>query len=140
MSHHITPKYTASVTASGGREGHVVSDDGVLVLQVRRPKINGKSDATNPEQLFAAAWGACYQQALIGVAKNANEDASESEVTVETSIGQSEDGGSGLSAEIKVRIPGMEKAQVQALADAAHMACPYSKATRGNIDVEIIAV
>lgn len=137
---HITPKYIGTVTASGGRDGHVVSDDGVLVEQIRRPKTDGgKNEGTNPEQLFAAAWSGCFQSALIAAAKSANEDATDSEVTVAVGMGADDDGGFGLNAKITVDIPGMDKATVQALADAAHMTCPYSRATRGNIEVEVVA-
>lgn len=130
------PKYSTNVTVTGGREGHAVSDDGVLDVQLRRPKTNGVSEGTNPEQLFAAAWGGCYQSALNAVAKQAGEDAANSTVTVEVIQGADEDGGSGLAAKINVEIPGMDEARIQELADAANEMCPYSKATRGNVDVE----
>jgi len=136
----IDPKYTATVSVTGGREGHAVSDDGVLDVQLRRPKTNGVNEGTNPEQLFAAAWGACYQSALTGVARKTGDDVSESIVKVEVSQGPASDGGYGLAAKIIVEIPGMDRAKVQSLADEAHTLCPYSRATKGNIDVEVTAV
>ena len=136
----IEPKYTASVTLDGGRQGHAVSDDGALDVQLRVPKKNGVSDGTNPEQLFAAAWGGCFNSALAYVAKQAGIDASESTVKVEISQGIDSEDIYGLSARIFASIPGADKTRVQELADAAHQGCPYSRATRGNIPVEVIAV
>jgi Ohr subfamily peroxiredoxin len=135
----IEKKYATTVTVKGGREGHAVSDDGVLDVQLRRPKLNGVSEGTNPEQLFAAAWGGCFQSALMASARRAGDDVSGSTVTVEIAQGPDEQGGYGLAAKITVDVPGMEPEKVQELANAAHMLCPYSKATRGNIEVEITA-
>jgi len=135
----IEPRYTTTVTASGGREGHAVSDDGVLDVQLRRPKTNGVSDGTNPEQLFAAAWAGCFQSALGAVARETGDDVSQSKVSVEVGIGAAPDGGSGLVAKIMVEIPGVSSDQAQVLTDKAHQLCPYSRATRGNIDVEVTA-
>jgi len=137
---HINKVYATTVTVRGGREGHAVSDDGVLDVQLRRPKLNGVSDGTNPEQLFAAAWGGCFQSALMAVARKSGADVSDSVVTVEVAQGRDSQGGYGLAATISVDIPGMEQKQAQELAHAAHALCPYSKATHGNIDVEVIAV
>lgn len=134
----IKAMYTTAVTVTGGREGHAVSDDGVLDVQLRRPKINGVSEGTNPEQLFAAAWGGCYQSALLAVARKSGDNVSESTVNVEVAQGTEESGAFGLAAKITITIPGMDRAKAQQLADAAHQLCPYSRATRGNIDVEII--
>ncbi|HET9659780.1 MAG TPA: organic hydroperoxide resistance protein, partial [Thermomicrobiales bacterium] len=124
------PKYSTSVTVSGGRQGHAVSDDGVLDVQLRVPKRNGVSEGTNPEQLFAAAWAGCFGSALNYVANQAGIDATDSTVNVE--IAQGVDGGYGLGANIVVSIPGIEAAKAQELSDAAHQICPYSQATRGN--------
>jgi Ohr subfamily peroxiredoxin len=131
--------YVTTVTVMGGREGHAISDDGVLDVQLRRPKINGISEGTNPEQLFAAAWGGCFQSALMAVARRSGDDVSDSTVKVEVAQGRDPDGGYGLAARITVEIPGMEWEKAQQLADAAHALCPYSRATRGNIDVEVTA-
>ncbi len=135
----IEKKYATTVTVTGGREGHAVSDDGVLDVQLRRPKLNGVSEGTNPEQLFAAAWGGCFQSALMAVARQSGDDVSGSTVTVEVVQGPDSQGGYGLAATITVDIPGMEQEKAQELANAAHAMCPYSKATRGNIDVEVMA-
>jgi Ohr subfamily peroxiredoxin len=135
----IEKKYTTTVTVRGGREGHAVSDDGVLDVQLRRPKLNGVSDGTNPEQLFAAAWGGCFQSALMAVARTSGADVSDSVVSVEVAHGPDSEGGYGIAASIVVDIPGMDQQQTQELANAAHQLCPYSQATRGNIDVEVTA-
>ncbi|MCC6792866.1 MAG: organic hydroperoxide resistance protein [Thermomicrobiales bacterium] len=136
----IEPTYTATVTVTGGREGHAVSDDGVLDLQLRRPKVNGVSEGTNPEQIFAAAWGGCFQSALFAVGRDAGVDATGSTVTVAVAQGPDADGGYGLAATITVEIPGLETERARQLADAAHSLCPYSRATRGNIEVTVIAI
>ena len=133
----IDKKYAATVTVTGGREGHAISDDGVLDVQLRRPKLNGVSEGTNPEQLFAAAWRGCFQSALMAIARTSGADVSGCTVVVEVAQGPDPQGGYGLAATITVDIPGMEREQAQELVDAAHMACHYSKATRGNIDVEV---
>ena len=134
---HTNKVYATTVTLTGGREGHAISDDGVLDVQLRRPKLNGVSDGTNPEQLFAAAWGGCFQSALMAIARKSGDDVSRSIVTVAVAQGPDSQGGYGLSATITVDIPDMEQEQAQELANAAHKNCPYSKATRGNIDVEV---
>ncbi len=136
----IEPRYATTVTATGGREGHAVSEDGVLDVQLRRPKTNGVNEGTNPEQLFAAAWAACFQGALMAVARETGDDVSQSVVKVQVAIGADPEGGSGLAANITVDVPGLDRAKVQELADKAHAMCPYSKVTRGNIDVEVSAV
>jgi lipoyl-dependent peroxiredoxin len=137
----IDPKYTTSVTATGGREGHAVSDDGVLDVQLRRPKLQGTPEGTNPEQLFAAAWAACFQGALIAATRGTDVDVSQSMVTVHVSMGPAaEEGGYGLAGKIEVAIPGLPQAKVQELANTAHAGCPYSRATQGNIEVDVIGI
>lgn len=136
---HTNKVYATTVTVTGGREGHAVSDDGALDVQLRRPKLNGASEGTNPEQLFAAAWGGCFQSALMAVARTSGDDVSGSVVTVEVAQGPDPQGGYGLSATITVDIPGVAQEKAQELANAAHEVCPYSKATRGNIDVALTA-
>lgn len=134
----IDPKYATTVTVRGGREGHAVSDDGALDVQLRRPKKNGNGEGTNPEQLFAAAWGGCFQSALTSVARGTGDDVSAAVVKVEIAPGPDEDGGYGLAAKFTVEVPGMEMEKVRQLAKAAHGICPYSRATRGNIEVETV--
>jgi Ohr subfamily peroxiredoxin len=137
----IDPKYTATVTSTGGREGHAVSDDGILDVQLRRPKLQGTNDGTNPEQLFAAAWAACFQGALNAATRGTDIDVSQSTVTVHVAMGPAaEAGGYGLAGKIEVAIPGLPLEKVQELADTAHAGCPYSRATQGNIEVEVVGV
>ena len=130
-----------SLAVGAARQSNAVDLTGqnVLDVQLRRPKLNGVSEGTNPEQLFAAAWGGCFQSALMAVARTSGVDVSGSVVSVEVAQGPDSEGGYGLAANITVDIPGMEPEQAQELANAAHALCPYSKATRGNIDVEVTA-
>lgn len=132
--------YTAEVTAIGGRDGHVKSSDGVIEFDLRKPKeLGGQGGATNPEQLFAAAWGPCYLGALGSVAAHNGVDVSEATVNVLVSFNK--DGNSfALSADLDVHIPGISHEEAQSLADKAHRACPYSKATKGNIEVRVTAI
>ncbi len=132
--------YTAVVTAKGGRDGHIKSSDGILEMDLRKPhEMGGQGGASNPEQLFAAAWGACYLGALGSVAERDGTDVSEASVDVQISFNK--DGNSFvLSAELDVHIPGITAAQAQKLADKANIVCPYSKATRGNIQTRVTAL
>lgn len=132
--------YTASVIATGGRDGHVKSNDGILDVELRRPKeMGGQGGASNPEQLFAAAWGACYLGALGSVADHEGIDASEATVNVQVSF--NEDGKAfALSAELDIHIPGLGHDETQRIAEMAHKTCPYSKAVKGNIEVRVSAV
>jgi osmotically inducible protein OsmC len=132
--------YTAVVTAKGGREGTIKSADGIIDLQLKKPKeLGGEDGYANPELLFAGAWGSCYLGALGSVGKRDGVDVSETTVDVHIGFNQESETSYALSAELHVHIPGIEVAQAQKLADAAHKGCPYSKATRGNIEVKIIA-
>jgi osmotically inducible protein OsmC len=134
------PLYTARATATGGRSGHVVSDDGIIDLDLRPPKkMGGPGGATNPEQLFAAGYAACFQSALGVVGRRQGTDTSSSTVEADVTIGTIPGGGYGLAVALRVSIPGVEPEAVRALAEAAHQVCPYSNATRGNIDVTITA-
>ncbi|PST83215.1 organic hydroperoxide resistance protein [Pedobacter yulinensis] len=132
--------YTAVVTATGGREGHVRSDDGIIDFNLKKPKeLGGEGGATNPEQLFGAAWGACYLGALGSVASREGVDVSAA--SVDTKISFNKDGNAFvLSAALDVHIPGIAIEQAQTLAEKAHRACPYSKATRGNVETRVTAV
>lgn len=136
----IDVKYRTSVTVSGGRMGQAVSDDGVLDVQLRTPKLNGVAEGTNPEQLFGAAWGACLQSALGGAARRAGVDTSGSTIKVEIGQGQDADGGYGLAARIEISIPGVDRDVAQRLVDEANATCPYSKAVKGNIEAEVTLV
>jgi len=136
---HLTrPLYTARASAIGGRSGHVVSDDGILDLDMRPPKeMGGPGGASNPEQLFAAGYAACFQNALAVVSRRAGVDTSASRVEADVSIGPVPGGAYGLAVTLRVTIPGVEQATARSLTEAAHQVCPYSNATRGNIDVTL---
>jgi Ohr subfamily peroxiredoxin len=131
--------YTTAASAKGGRAGHVTSADGVIDLDTAQPGTSSEPKA-NPETLFAAGYAACFQGALGNRAKTKGVDASDSTVTAEVSFGPSEDGGFGLAVELKVEIPGVDPALVREITELAHQFCPYSKATRGNIDVTLTVV
>jgi lipoyl-dependent peroxiredoxin len=134
------PLYTARATATGGRSGHAVSDDGILDLDLKPPKeMGGPGGATNPEQLFAAGYAACFQSALAVVGRRQGVDTSDSTVEADVTIGTIPGGGYGLAVALRVSIPGADAGTTQALAEAAHQVCPYSNATRGNIDVTVSA-
>ncbi|MFE3628732.1 organic hydroperoxide resistance protein [Streptomyces goshikiensis] len=129
--------YTAVATAENGRDGRVATNDGQLDVLVNPPKEMGGSGAgTNPEQLFAAGYSACFQGALGVVARNENADVSGSTVTAEVGIGKNDDG-FGLIVKITASIPNVDAATAKDLIEKAHQVCPYSKATRGNITVEL---
>ena len=131
--------YTTSAEAHGGRAGHVKSDDGVIDLDTAQPGTSPEPKV-NPETLFAAGYAACFQGALANRAKTQDIDTSDSTVTVQVSFGPSEDGGFGIAVAIEAEIPGVDEAKAQELLELAHQFCPYSKATRGNIEVTIKAV
>ncbi|MCU1479050.1 MAG: organic hydroperoxide resistance protein [Subtercola sp.] len=134
--------YTAIAHASGGgRDGHVRSEDDRLDLDTRPPKeMGGSGDGTNPEQLFAAGYSACFLSALHAVGKRLEIDTTDAEVSASVSIGSNGEGGFGLAVELDVYVPKATPEQAQAAADAAHLVCPYSNATRGNIEVTIATV
>ncbi|MDP9457245.1 MAG: Ohr subfamily peroxiredoxin [Actinobacteria bacterium] len=134
-----TVYYTASATTSGGRNGHVESSDGVLDLDLTMPKEMGGEggSATNPEQLFAAGYSACFENALRMVAGRQNKDVGDASITANVGIGQTEDGGFGLAVELIGHLPDLPREEAQALMEEAHQMCPYSRATRGNIDVKL---
>jgi len=133
----MTPLYTARATAVGGREGHVKSDDGFVDQKLQLPTgLGGKGGATNPEQLFAAGYAACFEGALRLVARNREVKISSAEVSAEVDIGKDETS-FGLAVRLHAKVGGVDDATAQALADGAHEVCPYSKATRGNIPVSV---
>ncbi|MFJ6750512.1 MULTISPECIES: organic hydroperoxide resistance protein [unclassified Streptomyces] len=133
--------YTAVATAENGRDGRVASDDGKLDVVVNPPKEQGGSGAgTNPEQLFAAGYSACFQGALSVVARQEKADVSGSRVTAHVGIGKTPAGGFGLKVEISASIPNVDAATAKDLVEKAHQVCPYSSATRGNIEVTLTVV
>jgi len=130
--------YTAQATSTGdGRSGHVVTSDHRLDLDLAPPaELGGSGNGTNPEQLFAAGYSACFHSALRGVARRAGVDPGESTVTAEVGVGPEGDL-YGLVVTLIISIPGVDRDQTRELAEAAHQRCPYSRATRGNISVEL---
>ncbi|OOZ80883.1 Organic hydroperoxide resistance protein OhrA [Bacillus cereus] len=135
----MTVYFTAEATTKGGREGHVKSNDHIIDLDLAMPKPNQVSTATNPEQLFAAGYSACYDGALNLVAQRKRFKI-ESTVTGKVSLLKDEsDNGYKIGVVLEVEISGVSQEQAEELTHEAHQVCPYSKATRGNIDVKIIA-
>lgn len=134
----MQPLYTTSATATGGRAGKVTSADGIIDLNLAMPKeLGGPGNAANPETLFASGYAACFQGALGLVARNQKVTLPQGN-TVSVTIGIGKDETSfGLNGVIKVALPGMDKTQAEALTAAAHQVCPYSKATRGNMDIKL---
>jgi len=134
--------YTATAHATGdGRNGHATSDDGILDLDLRIPKaMGGPGGASNPEQLFAAGYAACFHSALKVVAGRQQADVTGSEVSASVGIGMVPDGGFGLQVELDVSLPALDHDAAMALVEQAHQVCPYSNATRGNIDVTLTVV
>ena len=138
----IEKLYTAHATATGGRNGHVKSSDGVLDLEVRMPKELGGSGGaySNPEQLFAAGYAACFDSALNLVIRTQKVTTGTTTVIANVSIGKNDNGGFGLAVKLQVAIPGVDPQVGQELIEKAHQVCPYSNATRGNIDVELTLI
>lgn len=134
--------YATTVHSAGdGRNGHVESDDGILRTEIRVPKeLGGPGGETNPEQLFAAGYAACFHSALKLVAAGEGVDPAGTEVSATVALGRSEDGGFGLAVELDVSIPSAERAVAESLVAKAHQVCPYSNATRGNIEVTLSVV
>ena len=136
----VKPLYTARATATGSRSGHAVTDDGLLDVHLKPPKeMGGPGGDTNPEQLFAAGYAACFQSALGVVGRRAGVDTEDSLVEADVTLGTIGGGGYGLAVALKVSIPGVDADTTLRLAEAAHQVCPYSNATRGNIVVTVEA-
>lgn len=130
--------YTAEASAQGGREGEARSSDGKLVVKLSPPtEMGGTGEGTNPEQLFAAGYAACFQSALGVVGRRQKVDTSQSTVTARVGIGPISGGRYGLEVDLRVSIPGVERAVGEQLVEQAHQVCPYSNATRGNIPVTL---
>ena len=137
----INPLFTASATATGGRNGRTESDDGLVKVELSVPKAMGgpgKPGTATPEHLFAAGYAACFGGALDFVGKQQKKDASKAKVTCAVSIGPRDGGGFGLAVVMRVEDKSLPQAELAALARDAHeKICPYSHATRGNVDVQI---
>ncbi len=134
--------YTAEALSTGaGRDGHVRTSDGRVDLDLAVPKeMGGSGNGANPEELFAAGYAACFHSALHGVARARKLTLTDSTVGARVSIGPNGSGGFQLAVHLEVAIPSLPPEQAQELADAAHQVCPYSNATRGNIEVTIAVV
>ena len=137
----IKPLFTATATASGGRNGHTESSDHVVRADLSVPKAMGgpgKPGTATPEHLFAAGYAACFGGALDFVGKQHKMDASKARVTADVSIGPRDGGGFGLAVKLHVEDQSLPQAELAALAEEAHeKICPYSHATRGNVDVQL---
>ncbi|HWE74308.1 MAG TPA: organic hydroperoxide resistance protein [Stellaceae bacterium] len=140
----INPLYTATATATGGRNGHTQSDDGMVSVDLSVPKAMGgpgKSGTATPEHLFAAGYAACFGGALDFVGKQQKKDASKAKITAAVSIGPREGGGFGIAVKLHVEDKSLPQAELAALAKEAHeKVCPYSHATRNNVDVQFEVV
>ena len=136
----VNTLYTASATSTGdGRNGHVRSSDGVLEADLRTPaEMGGAGGGTNPEQLFAAGYSACFHSALKQVATSRGTSLTDSAVTADVDLGRDEDG-FGLAVRLQVELGGVDQAEADSLVGAAHQVCPYSRATRGNVEVTLEA-
>jgi Ohr subfamily peroxiredoxin len=134
--------YTAEATVTGGRaDGHGVTSDGALDVQLRRPvEMGGEGGGTNPEQLFAIGYAACFEGALGVAARREKVEIGDVSIVSRVSLGPTEDRGFGIAAELDVTLPQVsDPEQAQRIVEAAHKVCPYSNATRGNIDVRLVA-
>ncbi|MES2174395.1 MAG: organic hydroperoxide resistance protein [Pseudomonadota bacterium] len=132
--------YTTRVTAVGGRSGTVRSEDGILDLSLALPKeLGGKGGATNPEQLFAAGYAACFENAVIHVTRGQADKVRDEDIEVvgEVSMLANGDGGFKLAVKLDVAITGLDQAKAEEIVKAAHAVCPYSNAVRGNVDVAL---
>lgn len=132
--------YSTRVTATGGRHGSIRSDDGLLDLKLALPKtLGGNGDATNPEQLFAGGYAACFENALFHVSREARRHFADSDIEVVAQIGLSrnDSGAFVLSAALAVTIAGVDQKIAEQFVEGAHAICPYSNAIKGNVDVQI---
>jgi lipoyl-dependent peroxiredoxin len=139
MSNRIKVLYTAEAVAEGGREGHARTNDGRIDVDLDVPTEMGGAGGpgTNPEQLFAAGYAACFQSALLRFAAGRNLDLSGTRITARVGIGPLRTGGFGLTAALDLDAPQIGRDEALDLMNRAHEACPYSRATRGNIDVSL---
>jgi len=134
------PVYSTKVTATGGRHGTIRSEDGLLDLKLALPRtLGGKGDATNPEQLFAGGYAACFENALFHVSREARRHFADSDIEVVAQIGLSrnESGAFLLSAALAVTMAGVDQKTAEQLVNGAHAICPYSNAIKGNVAVQI---
>ena len=136
----MKPLYTASVTSTGGRNGRVQSSDGAVNLALAAPPaLGGNGKGANPEQLFAAGYAACFAGAMDYIAHQQKLSPGEISILSKVAIGPDDSGAFTLAVELDVTVPGLDQAAAEALVAQAHQACPYSRATRGNIEVRLTA-
>lgn len=136
----MTSLYQTRVKAVGGRSGTVRSDDGLLDLALAMPKeLGGKGGATNPEQLFAAGYAACFENAVIHVTRGQADKVRDSDIEVQAVVGliDNAQGGFALAVTLDVSIAGLDQEKAEKIVAAAHAVCPYSNAVQGNVDVKI---
>ncbi|ACK49902.1 OsmC family protein [Methylocella silvestris BL2] len=134
----VDVKYTAEATATGGRDGHAGTPDGKIDLKLSTVKElgGGGGPGTNPEQLFAAGYAACFIGALkVAAIQDKVSVPADTSVTAHVGIGPRSEGGFGITADLTISLPGLDPAKAEALIAKAHQSCPYSNATRGNLDV-----
>jgi osmotically inducible protein OsmC len=132
--------YETRVTAIGGRSGTVHSEDGILDLPLALPKeLGGKGGATNPEQLFAAGYAACFENAVIHVTRKQTDKVRDDAIEVVAEVGLADNGQGGFALEVTLNVvmTGLDQARAEEIVQAAHAVCPYSNAVRGNVDVQI---
>jgi lipoyl-dependent peroxiredoxin len=138
MTPLIKDLYTATATATGGRAGRAATDDGILDVALAAPvALGGPGGATNPEQLFAVGFAACFHSALGVVARRFKANIAGSSVKADVTLGSIEGGAYGLKVALHAELPGVDDEIAKQLVDAAHQVCPYSNATRGNIEVVV---
>jgi Ohr subfamily peroxiredoxin len=130
--------YSTQARTHGGRAGHVETTDGLLNIDLATPKeLGGPGGATNPEQLFAAGYAGCFHSALLLVARARKVEMGDSAVTARVTLGANDAGGFGIEAALHVEIHGVDQATADDLVAAAEKACPYSNATRGNVNLQL---
>lgn len=137
----VDVKYRTTATATGGRDGHARTEDGSLDVKLSTPKElgGGGGAGNNPEQLFAAGYAACFLGAMKFVASQGGtaKVPNDASVTSTVGIGPRSEGGFGITVDLNISLPGVDRAQAQELVEKAHQVCPYSNATRGNVDVRL---
>ena len=136
----VDVKYTTTATATGGRDGRAATKDGAFKVDLSTPKElgGGGGPGNNPEQLFAAGYAACFLGAMKFVSSQGGPKVpNDASVTSTVGIGPRSEGGFGITVALDIGLPGVEKAQAQELVEKAHQVCPYSNATRGNVDVKL---
>ena len=136
----VDVKYRTTASATGGRDGRAATEDGSLDVKLSTPKELGGAggEGNNPEQLFAAGYSACFLGAMKAVSgKVGVRVPNDAKVTATVGIGPRSEGGFGITADLTISLPGLDRADAQKLVDAAHQVCPYSNATRGNVEVTL---